>query len=77
MKGQKGYVWVAKAPSHNFLLTDVFAAVWKQLLRWHELHAQRQQLRQISDAALKDLGLSRADIIEESERRFWDDPLRK
>ena len=27
------------------------------------------------DAALKDLGLSRADVIQESERPFWDDPL--
>ncbi|MCY1400966.1 hypothetical protein D3C76_194840 [compost metagenome] len=77
MKGQKGYVWIAKAPVHGFSLTIALSAAWRQVLRWHELHAQRQQLRRISDAALKDLGLSRADIIEESQRRFWDDPLRK
>jgi uncharacterized protein YjiS (DUF1127 family) len=31
----------------------------------------------MSDASLKDLGLSRADIYAESERPFWDDPLNK
>jgi uncharacterized protein YjiS (DUF1127 family) len=29
----------------------------------------------LDDMALKDLGLSRADVIQESERSFWDDPM--
>ena len=33
------------------------------------------RLAMLDDAALKDLGLSRADVIQESERPFWDDPL--
>jgi uncharacterized protein YjiS (DUF1127 family) len=52
-------------------------AVWHQFKRWHELASQRRQLASLSDAALKDLGLSRADALQETERPFWDDPLAK
>ncbi|TLX59505.1 hypothetical protein DN826_01515 [Stutzerimonas nosocomialis] len=47
----------------------------RQLVRWWQLHEQRRQLAALDDAALKDLGLSRADVFAESERPFWDDPL--
>jgi uncharacterized protein YjiS (DUF1127 family) len=29
----------------------------------------------MSDEALKDIGLSRADVVRESELHFWQDPL--
>jgi uncharacterized protein YjiS (DUF1127 family) len=32
-------------------------------------------LAMLDDLALKDLGLSRSDVLQESERPFWDDPL--
>ena len=48
-----------------------------RVLRWYQLSRERACLRQISDAALKDLGLSRADIEMESHRAFWDDPFNK
>ena len=52
--------------------------VWiNRVSRWYQLSRERAQLRQISDAALKDLGLSRADIETESHRAFWDDPFNK
>ncbi|WP_248919225.1 DUF1127 domain-containing protein [Pseudomonas entomophila] len=47
------------------------------LVRWYELHRQRDELARLSDATLHDLGLSRADIQQEAERHFWEDPLRK
>lgn len=53
------------------------ANLWKRIARWYELTRQRHQLEQMSDAGLKDLGLSRADIYQESERPFWDDPFCK
>lgn len=77
MKGQKGFLLVAKLPSHSFSLKAAFTPIFKQILRWYDLYRERQQLMQLSDAALKDIGLSRADIMEESERPFWDDPLKK
>jgi uncharacterized protein YjiS (DUF1127 family) len=51
--------------------------VLSHLLRWYELYQQRQALARMSDATLHDLGLSRADIQQEAERHFWDDPLSK
>lgn len=48
-----------------------------QVTRWYQLSRERAYLRRISDAALKDLGLSRADIETESQRAFWDDPFNK
>jgi uncharacterized protein YjiS (DUF1127 family) len=51
--------------------------VWRQFKRWHELARQRRQLAALNDAALKDIGLSRADVMQETERPFWDDPLAK
>ncbi|MFP3514739.1 DUF1127 domain-containing protein [Pseudomonas sp. SIMBA_077] len=47
------------------------------IARWYQLARERSALRRISDEALKDLGLSRADIELESHRPFWDDPLKK
>lgn len=50
---------------------------WGQLKRWWQLAEQRRQLALLDDRALHDLGLSRADVMQESERPFWDDPLAK
>ncbi|CAG8865319.1 hypothetical protein PS627_01218 [Pseudomonas fluorescens] len=47
----------------------------KRPARWVELYRQRRQLASLSDAALADLGLSRADTLQEVERPFWDDPF--
>ncbi|WP_342633124.1 DUF1127 domain-containing protein [Pseudomonas sp. TTU2014-080ASC] len=49
--------------------------VVRQVLRWWQLARQRRRLAALDECALKDLGLSRADAIQESERPFWDDPL--
>ncbi|WP_313303805.1 DUF1127 domain-containing protein [Stutzerimonas balearica] len=45
-----------------------------RLRRWHRLARQRRQLAALDEHALKDLGLSRADIEAEISRPFWDDP---
>ena len=74
MKGQKGYVLVAR-PSLLSPLGKVLQSMKNHVLRWQELHRQRRLLAQLSDGALKDLGLSRADIQQETERPFWDDPM--
>ena len=49
----------------------------RQLRRWWQLAEQRRRLGMLDDAALKDIGLSRADALQESERPFWDDPLKR
>ena len=73
MKGQKGFVRVAGSLSRESWGARAVARV----VRWYQLSRERAHLRQISDAALKDLGLSRADIDTESHRAFWDDPFNK
>ncbi|MBY8948923.1 DUF1127 domain-containing protein [Pseudomonas sp. SH10-3B] len=68
MKGQKGYVLIAKQP---------FSRLLQVVLRWQVLRHERQVLASMNDDALKDIGLSRADVEQESHRHFWEDPLRK
>jgi uncharacterized protein YjiS (DUF1127 family) len=73
MKGQKGYVLAQKFSLQGFSLSRLWHRVW----RWHQLNNERAMLASLSDDALKDLGLSRADVEHEAVRRFWDDPLQK
>ncbi|MCD5997089.1 DUF1127 domain-containing protein [Pseudomonas sp. CDFA 602] len=76
MKGQKSYVQVA-SPAPDSQVCKVLAA-FKQLMgRWYELHRQRRTLAGMSDSALKDMGLSRVDVLQEYERPFWDDPMKR
>lgn len=65
------------AQSRRRSLVMVLRAVMRQIARWHALHRQRQHLASLSDFALKDIGLSRADIEPEVNRPFWDDPLHR
>lgn len=77
MKHQRGYA-VARSVTFARVLPNIGMEVWwARLKRWYALAAQRRQLAMLDDAALKDLGLSRADVQQESERPFWDDPLRR
>lgn len=75
MKGQKGYAIAGVWPRHAVSLSALAKAVWRRLKRWQQLAEQRRQLASLSDAALKDIGVSRADILQETERPFWADPL--
>ena len=42
------------------------------LLTWQERSQQRQQLEMLNDHMLRDIGLSRADILAEATKRFWE-----
>ncbi|WP_440802354.1 DUF1127 domain-containing protein [Pseudomonas syringae] len=75
MKGQKQCVGAERADG-CLQAGTVFTVLKGHLQRWLELHRQRHLLAQMSDGTLKDLGLSRADIQQEAERPFWDDPLK-
>ncbi|ARU88987.1 DUF1127 domain-containing protein [Pseudomonas sp. M30-35] len=77
MKAQKGYA-VASVGSVKGLSVRVYAGlIWAQLKRWNQLAKERHQLATLSDDALKDIGLTRADAVQESERAFWIDPLKR
>jgi uncharacterized protein YjiS (DUF1127 family) len=42
-----------------------------RLLAWQERSHQRQQLGQLSDGMLADIGLNRADVEMETSKPFW------
>ena len=75
MKGQNGYAIASAGRLKSRRPTEILRALGRQFARWWQLAEQRRRLAMLDDAALKDLGLSRADVIQESERSFWDDPL--
>lgn len=76
MKGQKGYALV-DVNHREMSLGALARAAWQQLKRWQQLARERRQLATLDDVALKDMGLTRGDVFQESERPFWDDPLAK
>lgn len=75
MKGQKGYALASAGRLQGRRPFEILRAVGRQFSRWWQLAEQRRRLAMLDDAALKDLGLSRADVIQEIERSFWDDPM--
>ncbi|WP_233270889.1 DUF1127 domain-containing protein [Pseudomonas eucalypticola] len=77
MKGQKGYVLVVRVPFSGSSVAGVWQRLTGRVRRWRQLAWERQQLAAMSDDMLKDIGMSRADVAQETERRFWDDPLKK
>ena len=57
---------------------DFLQRLGRQIERWDQLARQRQQLREMDDRLLKDIGLSRADVERiASRRRLWDDPVKR
>ncbi|MFI8479207.1 DUF1127 domain-containing protein [Pseudomonas sp. NPDC078700] len=76
MKAQKGYAVAAVWSVKGFSVRGYAGLIWAQLKRWNQLAKERHQLAALGDNALKDIGLSRADVMQESERRFWDDPFK-
>ena len=41
------------------------------VLGWQERARQRRQLETLSDHMLRDIGLTRADVLAEATKRFW------
>ena len=77
MEGQCGCVQVEALALAGVPAKSSGRRLWQRVTRWYQLGQERHALAALSDAALKDLGLSRADIHQETERPFWDDPLKK
>jgi uncharacterized protein YjiS (DUF1127 family) len=69
------------AASASFLARaegDLRSAVRRGLLRlaaallaWHDRARERRALTELSDHALRDIGISRADACREAARPFW------
>lgn len=47
---------------------------WRlKMQRWRQLRRERYALRELSDSALKDIGLSREQVQREARKPFWND----
>ncbi|MDF9774392.1 DUF1127 domain-containing protein [Pseudomonas baetica] len=71
MKGQHVFHGAEKHSIH------VISDLLHKVSRWYELHRERELLASLSDEALKDIGMSRADVENESIKPFWNDPMHK
>jgi uncharacterized protein YjiS (DUF1127 family) len=49
------------------------AAIVERVGHWMELRRQRRELLSLSDDMLKDIGISRADVLREADKSFWQD----
>ena len=71
MKGQHEFHGAEKHSIH------VISDLLHKVSRWYELHREREMLASLSYEALKDIGMSRADVENESIKPFWNDPMHK
>ncbi len=55
----------------SWSVKEVAAATIRLVLCWQERAMQRRHLSGLGDEALKDIGLSRADVAGESSKPFW------
>lgn len=61
-----------KLPSNQtFNLSAYLRNAWIKICGWHEIRRQRRALLALDDAMLKDIGISRADALQEGEKPFW------
>lgn len=49
-------------------------SVFRRLALFRALHRQRARLAQLDDHLLRDIGLSRAEALQEASRPAWDAP---
>jgi uncharacterized protein YjiS (DUF1127 family) len=57
---------------------ELQGALWKGFLALElalQVRNERRALRELGDAGLKDIGLTRSDVDAEGARSFWDLPI--
>ena len=59
------------AKEYSKLLQQKLLGFGKQLQLWNQRRKQRRELYALSDAVLKDIGVSRVDALREAEKPFW------
>jgi len=48
-----------------------WSELWRRLELWAERRRQRRELLRLPDHVLKDIGISRAEALNEAEKPFW------
>ena len=57
--------------SYHTQRPSLLLRLWFQLETWQERSRQRHALAQMGDHALKDIGLTYADVASEANKPFW------
>ncbi len=65
------HISVNQKTSIQRLILNGFESAVETLQLWIDRHHHRQQLSQLSDHMLKDIGLSKADVYKEVQKPFW------
>ncbi len=65
-----------EVPTENLLnvrarLARALIQIRNQVRNWGEIRRQRRALLSLSDAMLKDMGISRVDALQEGTKPFW------
>jgi uncharacterized protein YjiS (DUF1127 family) len=58
-------------PMTNHHASGVLAQLSEVLQTWRQRYRMRQELSQWTERDLHDVGLSRSDILSETEKPFW------
>jgi len=59
--------------SFSLLVNSYRCRIVQRLKQWLRNYQSRQQLASLDAHILKDIGLSRADALQEAEKPFWRD----
>ncbi len=59
------------APRRTASAAPIVAPLLDLFSTWFERVRERRQLRALDDRMLKDIGLTRADVEYETQKRFW------
>ena len=70
-RGREPYAHPGPHRSMASSLTGAARAMAEVVLAWQERLRQRRHLDGLDDRLLKDIGLSRADVVREVEKPFW------
>ena len=62
---------VQKKVSIQYFIKHKIESGLDMIQLWIDRHHQRQQLAQLSEHMLKDIGLTRADVYKEIHKPFW------
>jgi uncharacterized protein YjiS (DUF1127 family) len=67
----RGGLGGVRAVRQDWSWRHVMQRAAQRILTWHERARQRRQLECLSDHMLRDIGLTRADVLAEATKQFW------
>ena len=50
---------------------ELLGKIWQTFMVWQQRASERVALRSMDDRALKDIGITRADVWRECRKPFW------